>query len=140
MCSLDHRAHRYNVPFRNDVLLYVTQVREGGDDRADRSGEILATLDCSQGAAVPLHVGRQVVRHSIGLMLVERRFDERANYPLVFLQVVLSSQLAPFACVVLVLMQAKLGWPIDFWLLTHDCFFAGGSEWMTYSPDGDDLA
>jgi hypothetical protein len=35
-----------------------------------------------------------MVRHSIGLVLVERRFDERANDPLVFLQVVLSSHLA----------------------------------------------
>jgi hypothetical protein len=73
--SLDHCAHRHHVSFRDDVLLYVTQVREGGDDRADQPGEIVATLDCAQGAAVPLDVGRHVVRRSIGLMLVERRLD-----------------------------------------------------------------
>ena len=36
-------------------------------------------------------------------------------------------------------MQAKLGWPIDSRLLTDDYFFAGGSSWMTYSRDRDDL-
>jgi hypothetical protein len=43
---------------------------------------------------VPLHVGRQVVRRSIGLVLVERRFDERANDLLVFLKGVLGSHCA----------------------------------------------
>src|SRR5258706_15191999 len=37
-------------------------------------------------------------------------------------------------------MRPKLGWPIDSWLLTDDYFFVGGSRWMTYSPEGDDLA
>src|SRR5260370_35803723 len=36
-------------------------------------------------------------------------------------------------------MRRKLRWPIDSWLRTDDYFFAGGSEWMTYSPDRDDL-
>src|SRR2546428_14100681 len=135
--SLDHPALRYDVSFRDDVLLDVTQVRESGDDRADQSDEILATVDCSQGAAVPLHIGRQVVRRSIGLMLVERRFDERANNSLVFLQVVLSRHLAllcRFGA-----HTGKLGGPIDAWLQTDDYFFGGGSRWMTYPPDGDDL-
>jgi len=137
--SLDDRADGHDVSFRDDVLLYVLQVREGGDDRTDQPDEVLATLDCSQCAAVPLHVGRQVVPHSIGLVLVERRFDERANDPLVFLQVVLSSHLAPLCLCRFGAHASKLGWPIDSWLLTDDYFFARGFEWMTYSPDRDDL-
>src|SRR5260370_30148400 len=36
-------------------------------------------------------------------------------------------------------MHFKLGRPIDAWLLTDDCFFAGGPKRMTYSRDRDDL-
>ncbi len=91
MRCLDDRAHDHDIPFRDDVLLDVLQVREGRDDRVDQPGDFFATLDGPQGAAVPLHVGRQVVRRSIGLVLVERRFDERANDPLVFLNGILGS-------------------------------------------------
>src|SRR5712692_9614006 len=140
VCSLDDRADGHNVSFRDDVLLDVFQVRECGNDRADQPGEVLATLDCSQGAAVPLHVGRQVVRHSIGLVLVERRFDERANDPLVFLQVVLSSHLAPHCWCRFVAHAFQVRWPIDSWLLTDDYFFARSSSRMTYSQDWNDLA
>src|SRR5712692_6939620 len=139
VCSLDDRADRHDVSFRDDVLLDVAQVREGGDDCTDQPDEVLATLDCSQGAAVPLHVGRQVVRHSIGLVLVERRFDERANDPLVFLQVLLRSHLAPHCLCRFGAHAVKLGWPIDAWLLTDDYFFAVGTKRMTYPPDRDDL-
>jgi hypothetical protein len=55
---------------------------------------LLATLDGPESAAVPLHVGRQVVGRSIGLVLVERRFDERAHDLLVFLNGVLSRHFA----------------------------------------------
>jgi hypothetical protein len=72
-----------------------------------------------------------MVRHSIGLVLVERRFDERANNPLVFLQVVLSSHLAPYWLCRFGAHASKLGGPIDSWLLTDDYLFAGGSKWMT---------
>jgi hypothetical protein len=85
------------------------------------------------------YVGRHVVRRSIGLMLVERHFDERTNNPLVFLQVVLSSHLALLCLCRLGAHAGKLRWPIDSWLPTDDYFFAGGSKWMTYSPDRDDL-
>jgi hypothetical protein len=81
-----------------------------------------------------------MVRHSIGLVLVERRFDERANDPLVFLQVVLSSQLALLCLCRFGAHAGKLRRPIDSWLRTDDYFFGGGSRWMTYSRDGDDLA
>jgi hypothetical protein len=128
VCSLDDRANGHDVSFRNDVLLYVKQVRECGDDRADQTDEVLATLDCSQGAAVPLHVGRQVVRRSIGLMLVERCFDERANDPLVFVQVVLSRHLALLCLCRRGAHTGKLGWPIDSWLRTDDYFFCGSSR------------
>ncbi len=139
MCSLAHRAHGHDVSCGDDVLLYVAQVREGGDDRADQPGEILATLDCPQGATVPLDVGRHVVRRSIGLVLVERRFDELTNDPLVFFQVVLSSHLGLLGLCRFGAHAFKLGWPIDAWLLTDDCFFVRGSKGMTYSPDRDDL-
>lgn len=124
MCSLDHRAHGHNVSFRNDVLLYILQVGEGGDDRADKPGEILATLDCSQGATMPLDVGRHVVRCSIGPVLIKRRFNECANDPLVFLQVVLSRHLALLRLSRFGVHEGKLGWPIDSWLLTDDYIFA----------------
>ncbi len=137
--TLDHRAHRHDVSLRDDVLLDVTQVREGGDDRADQPDEILPTVDCSQGAAMPFHIGRQVVRRSTGLMLVERRFDERANDPLVLLQVGLSRHLALHCLCRFGAHKGKLGGPIDSWLQTDDYFFGGGSRWMTYPPDGDDL-
>src|SRR4029077_6673746 len=84
-------------------------------------------------------VGRHVVLRSIGLMLVEGRLDERANDPLVFLQVVLSSHLVPLCLWCLGAHAAKLGGRIDSWLLTDDCFLAGGTQPMTYSPDSDDL-
>jgi len=74
LCVPSTTADGHDVSFGDDVLLDVTQVREGGDDRADQRDEVVATLDCSQGAAVPLHVGRQVVPHSIGLVLVEPPF------------------------------------------------------------------
>src|SRR4029077_16888106 len=85
--SLDHRTHGHDVSLRDDVLLDIAQVRERGDDRADKPGEVIAALGCSEGTAVPLDVGRHEVRSSIVLVLVERRLDERANDPLVFLQV-----------------------------------------------------
>src|SRR5713226_9357713 len=138
--SLDHRTHGHDVSFRDDVLLCVTQVREGGDDRADQPGEILATLDCAKGAAVPLDVGGHVLGRSSGLALVERRLDERANDPLVFLQVVLSRHLALLCWCRFGGHAPKLGWPIDSWLLTDDYFFARSSKRMTYSPDRNDLA
>jgi hypothetical protein len=52
---------------------------------------------------VPLHVGRQIVRRSIGLVLVERRFDERANDPLVFLNCVLGSHCSNPFCIEILL-------------------------------------
>src|SRR5216684_97214 len=73
-------------------------------------------------------------------MLVERRFDERANDPLVFLQVVLSCHLALLCLCGFGAHGVKLGWPLDSWLLTDDYFFAGSSKRMTYSPDRNDLA
>ena len=93
MRPLDDRAHGHDIAFRDDVLLDVAQVREGREDRADQPGDLLATLDGPQGA-LPVRVGRQVVRRSIGLVLVERRFDERANDLLVFLNGVLGSHFA----------------------------------------------
>ena len=58
---------------------------------------------------MPLHVGRQVVRRSIGLVLVERRFDERANNLLVFLNDVLSSHCAFLADVERLLRSNSYG-------------------------------
>jgi hypothetical protein len=72
-------------------------------------------------------------------MLVERRFDERANDSLVFLQVVLSRHLALLGWCCLGADEGTLGWPIDSWLQADDCFFAACSKWMTYSPGRDDL-
>jgi hypothetical protein len=80
---------------------------------------------------VPLNVGRQIVRRSIGLVLVERRLDERANDPLVFLQVVLSRDVALLCLCRFGAYTGKLGWPNDAWLRTDDYFFAGGTKRMT---------
>src|SRR5690349_6657325 len=46
VCSLDDRADGHDISLRDDVLLHVANVWEGGDDRADKPGEVLATLDC----------------------------------------------------------------------------------------------
>ena len=114
MRRLDDGADGHDVSFRDDVLLDVMQVRECGDDGADEPPDVLATLDGPEGAAVPLHVGREVVGRSICVVLVERRFYERANDPLVSSRFSRVVMLPSFSCVVVVvLIRGKLGWPID---------------------------
>src|SRR4029077_8380539 len=132
--ALDDRADGHDVAFRDDVLLDVPEVRQGADNGADQAGEVVAALDRAQGSAVPLDVRRHVVRRLVGAVLVERRFDERANDPLVFLQVALSSHLALRCLCSVGAHKAKLGRRIDSWLRADDYFFTGGSRLMTYSP------
>src|SRR4029077_1859125 len=120
-------------------LLDVLEVWQCGHDGADQAGEVVAALDCAQGSAMPLDVRRHVVRRLVDAVLVERRFDERANDPLVFVQVVLSSHFALRCLCRVGAHKAKLGRRIDSWLRADDYFFIGASRWMTYSPEPDDL-
>ena len=139
MRRLDDRANGHDVSFRDNVLLHVVQIRKGVDDRPDQPGNVFATFDGPQGTAVPLHIRCQQGDCFICLVLVERRLDELANDPLVFLELLGRGHLAVPTLWRVGAHEDRLGWPVDPWHRADDSFWAGASTGMTYSPARNDL-